>query len=549
MTPLRTLVLTPPGPHDAAMIRALERFRDRLDLRQASLVDGVPDLTGVQVVVAHLDGIPLSLAECSALLDFATAGGGLVTVGDRGVLLGVGNAPLSPECEVVITCPIEHPITDRLDRRFTVVDAVALLPDDAPGDVVLQLHWQYQRLPLAVVRTLGRGRLVSFALQGRAAALGDPSVQRLLFRSVRFAAQQAERHPIGAGLIGWGAIGIDHAMALRETPGLRLVAVCDQNPARLEEVRRDAPEARTYPTLDDILADDEVALAVVSTPPNTHAPIAERLLEAGKHVVVEKPFCLTTSEADRLMSLAERHRATLSVYQNRRWDADFLAIRRAIESGAIGEPFHIETFVGGFDHPCELWHSHEAISGGLFYDWGSHYLDWILTLVPAPVRMVSASAHKRVWHDVTNADMARVLVRFEGGIEAEFVHSDVAAALKPKWYILGTRGAIVADWRRERLVSRSRTGNLVEEAFQPAESPATVTVFRRDLGGAINAEQVQLPSPPRWAFHRNLADHLLDDEPLAVTPQQARRTVAVLEAAVWSVAHDAAPATIDDGGG
>lgn len=546
--PIRALVLTPPGERGEAFRRALDPFTLRLDLQFSSLVDGVPHLDDVDVVIAQFGGAPLSTSEQATLLRFTAEGGGVVTFGDRGALLGVSTAQVTPPCELVASVEGAHPITERLDQRLTIFDASALLPEQVGGDVLLRLSWQYRRLPLVVATARGRGRLITFALEGGSTAMGDRVVQRLLYRAVRFAAGEAARGAIGAALVGWGAIGITHASALSETQGLRLVGICDQNPQRLDDARRDFPATRLYRRLDDVLADGDIDLAIVSTPPNTHAPIAERLLEAGKHVVVEKPFCLTTAEADRLVAVAERQGRMLTVYQNRRWDADFLAIRRAIDSGTIGEPFHIETFIGGFAHPCDFWHSHEPISGGLFYDWGSHYLDWILNLVAAPVRSVSASSQKRVWHDVTNADMARILVRFDGGLEAEFIHSDVAAALKPKWYILGTNGAIVATWRDERVVSRSRTGDLVEERLQPAEAPAAVFVHRRDATGAIHREHVQLPTPPLWPFHRNLADHLLDGEPLAVTPREARRAIAVMEAASWSAAHDAVPVAIDDDG-
>ena len=114
------------------------------------------------------------------------------------------------------------------------------------------------------------------------------------------------------------------------------------------------------------------------------------------------------------------------VYQNRRFDPDHLAVRRAVRSGALGDVFHIETFVGGYGHPCNLWHSDEGVSGGAFYDWGSHVLDQILDLVPTDIEHVTAASHKRRWFDVTNADHSRVTIRFVDGVEAEFV------ALRPR---------------------------------------------------------------------------------------------------------------------
>jgi predicted dehydrogenase len=185
----------------------------------------------------------------------------------------------------------------------------------------------------------------------------------------------------------------------------------------------------------------------------------------------------------------------------------------------------MESFIGGYSHPCDYWHSHEPISGGTIYDWGSHYFDWILQLFPHPVHRVSAVAHKLVWQDVTNADQVRVDLTFVNGAQATFLQSDIAAALKPKWYVLGTAGAIVGDWQAEPV---------------PADFPARVRVFRPADGGA-HQDVLALASRDDLGFYRNLADHLEWDEPLAVTPEEARRTVAVMEAATHSIARGGAP--------
>ena len=174
-----------------------------------------------------------------------------------------------------------------------------------------------------------------------------------------------------------------------------------------------------------------------------------------------------------------------------------------MRSGRLGDVFHYESFVGGYGHPCNYWHSDEAVSGGAVYDWGSHYLDWVLDLFPQPVEWVSATTHKRVWHDVTNADHSRVLVHFAGGREAEFTHSDLAAARKPKFYVLGTEGALVGDWRYERVVQRSAIGTLLEDRLMPSDSPADLRVLharrgRRDVGDpAQPAARAAGPVPPR----------------------------------------------------
>src|SRR5207245_10924964 len=147
--------------------------------------------------------------------------------------------------------------------------------------------------------------------------------------------------------------------------------------------------------------------------------------------------------------------------------------------------------------------------------------DWVRQLFDSPVAAVSAFAQKRVWHDVTNADQVRVDLTFAGGEQASFLQSDIAAALKPKWYLLGTAGAAVGDWQRESVRARSWTGDLVEERLQPSEAPALVSLHRPDGDGGTHVEVLSLPPREPAGFYRNLADHLLLGEPLAVTSEGA----------------------------
>ena len=112
---------------------------------------------------------------------------------------------------------------------------------------------------------------------------------------------------------------------------------------------------------------------------------------------------------------------------------------------------------------------------GALYDWGSHLIDQILSLHPGPIDHVTCIEHKRKWHDVTNADHTTVSLRFRDGAEAVFVHSDLAAALKPRWYLLGTEGAITSSWRQESVVRRSAVGTLDEDVLAVTDSPPELT--------------------------------------------------------------------------
>src|SRR5262249_11260931 len=163
-----------------------------------------------------------------------------------------------------------------------------------------------------------------------------------------------------------------------------LVAVVDPSVERRKAAAADFPGVRTYASAADLAGDEDVEVALVATPPAYHVPLTLGLLRAGKHVACEKPLCLTAAEADQLIAEAGSGGGALTVHQTRRWAPDFLAIRRAVDAGLLGALFNVETFVGGFAHPCRTWHSDAAVSGGAAYDWGSHHIDWILQLIGEP---------------------------------------------------------------------------------------------------------------------------------------------------------------------
>ncbi len=239
-----------------------------------------------------------------------------------------------------------------------------------------------------------------------------------------------------------------------------------------------------------------------------------------------------------MLAAAEANRVHLSCHQNRRWDQDYLAIRQALAAGLIGDLFYMETFVGGFSHPCGYWHSHAPVAGGTSYDWGGHYLDWIVGLMPGRIQSVRATSHKRVWHDVTNNDQERLQLRFADGCEAEFMHSDIAAVRKPKWYLLGTEGAIIGSWRDVAAYEIDPVLYYHRRDIPPTEMTPELSLHRREPSGRIVARALDIAPRQDFGFHRNIADHLLTGEALAAPVEDSAHVVAVLEAAARSMARE-----------
>ena len=331
---------------------------------------------------------------------------------------------------------------------------------------------------------------------------------------------------IRVGLLAYGAIGHEHNLAVQATEGLALAAVADTNAERVAAAIELAPDAVPFDDATAMLDSGLIDLVVVSTPPNSHYAWAKAALDRGIHVILEKPMALTADECDELMALAAASGLLLVVYQNRRYDADFVTMAGLVASGAIGEVFQYDSFVGGFSEPCDFWHSDAAVSGGAIFDWGSHYLDQVLAVMPGTVAHVSGVNHKRRWMHATNADHAQVTVTFTDGTQATFVNSDLAAARKPKFYLLGTTGAIVGDW---------------DPAAEPAvaDRPAILRLHREDGSSEI----VPLVDVEPYAFHRSVAARLLDGTPMPITATQSRDVVALMEAAEESARANGMPVT------
>jgi len=322
-------------------------------------------------------------------------------------------------------------------------------------------------------------------------------------------ARRKTKKPVRSAVVGYGAafnMGRAHFNWMVETGAFQPAAVCDVDRARLEAAQKEFPGVATFTSMDSMLKRADVDLVVIITPHNSHAGLAIKCLNAGKHVIVEKPMCITVKEATAMIEAAKKKDVMLSVFHNRRWDGDHLAILEVINSGLIGDVFHLEACGGGYGHPGKWWRANKRISGGAFYDWGAHFVDWVLRIIPEKMTAVTGFFHKRVWHDATNEDQVEAMIRFESGAVADVQLSHIAMAGKPRWRILGTKGAIVDQ----------NDGYLHVHTQVKGYSAHTDVKYKDGKWGE---------------YYRNIGDHLLKGEPLAVTAESARRVIAVIETA------------------
>ena len=318
---------------------------------------------------------------------------------------------------------------------------------------------------------------------------------------------------INGAVIGYGGqfnMGGLHLKCMAAN-GITPYAACDIDPARVEAAKTDFPGIKTFTDYREMLKDPDLHIAAVILPHNLHHAACVDVLSSGKHCICEKPFTLTVAEADEIVHLSKSTGKTMAVFHNRRFDPDHLAKMKLIGEGAIGEVFHIEAGMANYAKPRDWWRSDKRISGGNLYDWGVHFTDWILDLIPDPIESVTAWYQKRVWSGYSNEDETMYSIRFKSGKYANLQISGIAAAPIPRFRILGTKGAILQshEWSNTFTLTR------VEE-----DKPVDETIDFDAMGYGDSAQ----------AWYADLAGHLINGTPLTVPVEAARRNIAVIEA-------------------
>ncbi|MFF4958469.1 Gfo/Idh/MocA family oxidoreductase [Streptomyces sp. NPDC001222] len=350
--------------------------------------------------------------------------------------------------------------------------------------------------------------------------------------------------PLRVGLVGFGLAGsVFHAPLIAATEGLALDTVVTSNPERQKEARTAYPEVRIADSADELWSRaGELDLIVIASPNKTHIPIATAALQAGLPVVVDKPIAGTAAEARALAALAEERGLLLSVFQNRRWDNDFLTLRKLLADGELGDVWRFESrFERWRPQPKGGWRESgdPAEIGGLLYDLGSHVVDQALVLF-GPAASVYAETDIRRPGAQTDDDTFIALTH-TSGVRSHLYVSATTAQLGPRFRVLGSTAGYVkhgldpqeaalreglrpgADWGREPESLWGRIG--------AGESPLT--------GGGSPVPTLPGDYP---AYYAAVAEALRAGGPNPVTAHEAAAALDVLEAARRSAREGAAVA-------
>lgn len=301
-------------------------------------------------------------------------------------------------------------------------------------------------------------------------------------------------------IVGFGGMGSYHAKLIKDTTTLEVVGTYDL----LEERRLDSVNAgyKSYANYEDVLVDPAVEIVLIATPNDVHKEIAIKALQAGKHVICEKPVAMTKDEFSEMIAAANDAGRVFMVHQNRRWDEDFLTIKRLYEEEAIGSIFQIESRVHGANGIPGDWRHIKAQGGGMLLDWGVHLLDQLLFMIDSRVTSVSSNLSFILGNDVD--DGFEATLQFENGIKAIVEVGTTNFITLPRWYVKGIEGtAVIEDWSLTgRLVTRNNEGIKIEPKPIRAGVGLTKTMAPPSEGATITQALPQ-PSELSSSFYNN----------------------------------------------
>lgn len=331
------------------------------------------------------------------------------------------------------------------------------------------------------------------------------------------------------GIIGYGGMGHYHGEWLAKSDRTNLKGVYDINPDRNKLAESEGLKA--YKSQQELLNDPDIDIVLVAVPNNFHKDICISVMEAKKNVICEKPVAMSSDELVEMIESSKKNNVIFTINQNRRWDRDYLVVKKALTDGLIGKPNVIESRVLGSRGIPEGWRCYKVAGGGMLLDWGVHLLDQIMDMVESKVDTVYAQMIKEKFPEVD--EYFKVLLTFENGMYAHIEVGTNNFILLPRWYVFGTQGTLeIKDWDSLAHIVRAKETKVTwEEEIVYTKAGPTKTMAPRSQA---TIEDIELEDPEEYGsllmVYNNVADILDNKAELIVKPEQALRVMKVMEA-------------------
>jgi len=335
---------------------------------------------------------------------------------------------------------------------------------------------------------------------------------------------------VQVGVVGFGLGGrVFHAPIISAIPGLQLAAIVERSG---NSARAAFPDVKVVRTVSELLAIDSIELVVVTTPNPTHLDLARQCLMAGRHVVVDKPFATTFAEAAELVRIAEERGRLITVYQNRRWDGDFLTLHRLVQEGRLGRLVLFESHMERYRPTLksEAWRELPTPGSGLWFDLGPHLLDQAFVLFGPPESM---TAELRAERDAAAVDDAFDVVLHYPRMRVLLRSNLLTCVPGPRFRLNGTQGSFVkcgSDPQEDALKAGEKPGR-PNWGQEPKENWGTVSIAD---GDKITETRIPTETGDYRRYYENVRDAIVSGAALDVSPQHALRIMEALELGIES---------------
>lgn len=334
---------------------------------------------------------------------------------------------------------------------------------------------------------------------------------------------------IKVGMAAFGMSGkVFHAPFITTNPNFELTKIVERSKKLSKEFY---PKAQIVKSFDELLADSEIELIIVNTPDSTHYEYTKQALNAGKHVIVEKPFTTTVSQAEELVSLAREKGLTLSVYQNRRWDADFLTVQDIIKKGLLGRLVEYESTFQRYRNFIKpgTWKESGETGGGLTYNLGSHLIDQALVLFGKPEAVYAETAIMRDGGQVDDYFLIRLIYpQVKVNLKASYLMREPL----PRFILHGTLGSYVkygTDKQEEALTAGEKPDSVWGE-----ETEKEWGIINTEIEGKTFRGKYPSLRGNYAVFYQNVYDHIRKNAPLLTDAKEIINVIKVIEAAYKS---------------
>lgn len=338
--------------------------------------------------------------------------------------------------------------------------------------------------------------------------------------------------PIKTGLLSFGMSGkVFHAPFIADNPLFEFVAV-------VERSKKDAnnyyPAIISYNSVDELLANPEIELVIINTPNTTHFELAKKALESGKHVLVEKPFVPTSQEAKELFELGRALNKKVMVYQNRRWNSDFISVKNVIESQRIGKPIELHMRFDRYRPEIgpKAFKEAPVPASGIAYDLGSHMIDQAIYLFGKPLKSLKIGTKNR--KNTQIEDYVCFVLSYGGGLQVYITISNLVADNDSAYVLRGSEGTfkkLRSDVQEDQLIDGMKPSNS-QYGVEPESNQGVLTYvnsFQEQVVSRVTSPIISMMGLFEEVYHS-----IRSDKPYPITEEQIITQLEILEQPYWN---------------